>query len=61
MEQNPKWQIIDALGAELGVGDEARRKWKTRGVAHRWRLPILEIGKQKRAGLKPSDMEAANV
>lgn len=60
MTENPKWQIIDAIGAELGVGDEARRKWKKRGaVPHRWRLPILEIGKQKRAGLKASDMEAA--
>ena len=59
MSENPKWQIIDAIGADLGVGDEARRKWKTRGVAHRWRLPILEESKKRRAGIKVSDMEAA--
>lgn len=59
MVESSKWKIIDAIGAELGAGDEARRKWRKRGVAHRWRLPILAEAKRRRSPISVEDMEAA--
>jgi len=58
MSKNPKWQIIDEIAEGLGVEAEARRKWRTRGVAHKWRIGILEEAKRRRIRINVSDMEA---
>jgi hypothetical protein len=36
------WERIDTTAATLGVKYDARRKWKERGVPHRWRLPLIQ-------------------
>jgi hypothetical protein len=36
------WAIIDRIASELGILRETRKKWRQRGVPHRWRLPILQ-------------------
>lgn len=52
------WETIDRLGANLGVGDEARRKWRERGsVPHRWRLPLMEAAFAAGTSLSARDFE----
>lgn len=41
------WELVDAVAADLGAKDEARRKWRDRGIPADWRIKIaqqLEIG-----------------
>ena len=52
-----KWQIIDEIAEDLGVGAEARRKWKSRGVAHKWRLEILTRAQKSGYRITVADME----
>lgn len=33
--------LIAGLAKDLGVKDAALKKWRQRGVPHRWRLPLL--------------------
>lgn len=33
--------LIDGLAKDLGISEAARKKWRQRGVPHRWRLAIL--------------------
>lgn len=54
MDPAAQWEFIDRKAAEMGVGEEARRKWRTRGVAHKYRLPILEAARKERFKLNPS-------
>ncbi len=35
------WDAIERVGAEIGVGAEALRKWRIRGVPRAWRLDLL--------------------
>ena len=35
------WDAIERVAAGLGVGPEARRKWRTRGVPRSWRLDLV--------------------
>lgn len=53
MKDKTPRQIIDELGDELGVGRDARKKWFSRGVAHRWRLPLIEAARSKGIQLDP--------
>ena len=46
-------KIIRSLGKELGANDEAIKKWFQRGVAHRWRLPIVQLAQSKGIEVKP--------
>lgn len=39
MDETP-WEFIERFARENKVADEAIRKWRVRGVPHRWRLPI---------------------
>ena len=53
------WKTLKALGAELGVKDEAMRKWEERGsVPHRWRIPMINLARAKRVK-SPTVFEAA--
>lgn len=36
------WEFIERAAAELGIGAEAFRKWRIRGVPHQWRLAIAD-------------------
>jgi len=39
---HPKWEQIEAAAKELGVSDEAFRKWSERGsVPGKWQVPII--------------------
>lgn len=36
------WNLIDQAAKALGVGKEARKKWRQRNIVpHRWRLPLI--------------------
>lgn len=49
------WKFIDRKARELGVADEARRKWRSRGhVPHRWRLPLLAAAAREGISLDQS-------
>jgi nicotinic acid mononucleotide adenylyltransferase len=51
--------LIDLLAAELGVSDEARKKWRQRGaVPHKWRLAILELATKRGVRISKSDLAA---
>lgn len=47
--------LIDRLAEELGVTPVARKKWRQRGVPHRWRLPIIERAAREGVELKGTD------
>jgi hypothetical protein len=37
------WDLVDQAAKALGVGKQARRKWRQRNsVPHKWRLPLIE-------------------
>jgi len=40
-----RWDAIERIATELGVGSEALRKWRTRGVPRAWRLDLLRADK----------------
>lgn len=52
------WKIIDAVAAALGVKEAARLKWRSRGVAHRWRYPILAEALKRGTPLTYADLDA---
>lgn len=40
MDSN-SWEAIERVAKELGIGAEAVRKWRIRGVPRSWRLDLL--------------------
>jgi len=42
------WADIERLGRELGAGEEAIRKWRTRGVPAKWQLKIMDADPKAR-------------
>lgn len=42
MDEQQRWGLIDAAAKALGVNAEARKKWRKRGVPHKWRLPVIQ-------------------
>ena len=51
MDEQTRWGLIESAARALGVNPEASKKWRRRGVPHKWRLPII----QKTAGALTSD------
>ena len=43
MASNLTWKLVDDTAAEIGVSQEARLKWRQRGVPPKWRIGILEV------------------
>ncbi|HTF79247.1 MAG TPA: hypothetical protein VK620_33905 [Bradyrhizobium sp.] len=41
MIESVDWTIIDRAAEALGVKPESRKKWRQRGVPHRWRISII--------------------
>ena len=39
--QANSWDAIERIASGLGVGAEALRKWRSRGVPRAWRLDLL--------------------
>jgi hypothetical protein len=39
--QAQSWETIERIALSLGIGQEAVRKWRTRGVPRAWRLDLL--------------------
>lgn len=38
----PKWDVIAATAREMGVKEEALRKWREReGVPGKWQVPLI--------------------
>lgn len=52
--QQPLWDQIDRVAERLGVKYDARRKWRARGVPHRWRLAIIH---ESAGSVGPTDFE----
>lgn len=51
--------LIETLAKELGVTAVARKKWRQRGVPHRWRLPIIELAASRGVELSSNDFDRA--
>lgn len=49
--------VIIRLAKELGASVAARKKWRQRGVPHRWRLPIIEHARRQGIKLTGADFE----
>jgi hypothetical protein len=52
-------KFVDGLAEELGVSDEARKKWwqRRRGVPLRWRREIIALAAQRRVVLDWEDLD----
>jgi hypothetical protein len=49
--------LIDLLAADLGVSEEARKKWRQRGaVPHKWRLPLIDLAAKRGIIISQSDL-----
>jgi hypothetical protein len=46
MDAQAQWAFIEKVGAELGANDEARRKWRERGVPAKYHWPIMKAAIQ---------------
>ena len=51
IDEQTRWELIEGAARALGVKPEASKKWRRRGVPHKWRLPII----QKTSGALTSD------
>ena len=51
-------RLIDDIAKELGVTAAARKKWRQRGVPHRWRLPIMRAAAGRGVVVPDSAFEA---
>lgn len=50
------WERVKEGASELGVPSNTFQQWKSRGVIpHRWRLPLIELGKVSAVAFKSSD------
>jgi hypothetical protein len=49
--------LIDSLAKDLGVTAGTRKKWRQRGVPHRWRLPIIELAANRGVELSSADFD----
>jgi hypothetical protein len=49
--------LIDRLAEELGVSAVARKKWRQRGVPHKWRLPLLRKAAERGISLTDDAFE----
>lgn len=55
---NSDLEVIERLAEELGVGEEARRKWRVRGhVPYRWRLPLLNLAQERGLSFSQASFE----
>jgi hypothetical protein len=41
-ESTLNWRLVDETGAALGAKEEARLKWRQRGVPPKWRIDIAQ-------------------
>lgn len=41
-ESTLNWRLVDETGATLGAKDDARLKWRQRGVPPKWRISIAQ-------------------
>ncbi|RJP45471.1 hypothetical protein C4587_00820 [Candidatus Parcubacteria bacterium] len=51
MDEQTRWELIEGAARALCVSPQASKKWRRRGVPHKWRLPII----QKTAGALTAD------
>lgn len=42
-----QWTFIERAGRELGASAEVVRKWRSRGVSHPWRVPLIEFAERE--------------
>lgn len=42
MDERARWELIERAARALGVKPQTSKKWRRRGVPHRWRLPIIQ-------------------
>jgi hypothetical protein len=41
MTESLDWTIVDRAAEALGVTKDSLKKWRQRGVPHRWRIPLI--------------------
>lgn len=49
--------LLRELAKELGVTPAAMKKWRQRGVPHRWRLPLLRKAEERGVALPDEAFE----
>ena len=42
MSPEKQWKFIETQATDLGVNAETLRKWRKRGVAHRYRVDLVQ-------------------
>lgn len=57
MATNLTWRLVDETGANLGAKDEARLKWRQRGVPSAWRIKIAEAMMSQAMPVSLSDFD----
>lgn len=57
MASNLTWKLVDDTAGELGVGSDARLKWRQRGVPPKWRIQILETLMQRSVPVSLADFD----
>lgn len=57
MMRMDKDRLIDDLAAELGASEAARKKWRQRGIPHRWRIPLIEAAAERGITLVGGDFD----
>jgi hypothetical protein len=52
-------KFVDGLAEELGVSEEARKKWwqRRRGVPLRWRRPVIALAAKRLVSLDWDDLD----
>jgi hypothetical protein len=52
-------KFVDGLAEELGVSEEARKKWwqRRRGVPLRWRRPVIALAAKRQVPLDWDDLD----
>lgn len=54
------WVVITELAREAGVSAEAVKKWRQRGVPHKWRLPLLKRAAERGLDLPEETFDGPN-
>lgn len=61
MATNITWKLVDDTGEALGVSNDARLKWRQRGVPPKWRIKIAEALMERSIPVALSDFDALDL
>lgn len=52
------WELVDAVASDLGAKDEARRKWRGRGIPADWKIKIAQEMESRGQRFSAGDFDA---